>query len=84
MNVISKGILTFELQIREKVLDDLSLGELAVEIAIEFLKLASNLGRSLLIRTHWIDHKLKGMRVVSDHLLWLSSTSRGNWSVSHT
>lgn len=45
------GILTFELQIREEVLDDLSLGELAVEIAIEFLKLAGNLGRGL-IRTH--------------------------------
>lgn len=80
MRVISMGILTFELQIREEVLDDLSLGELAVEIAIEFLKLAGNLGRGL-IRTHWIDHQLKGVRVVSDHLLWLSS--RG-CSVSHT
>ena len=52
MKVISLCIVfTFELQIREEVLHDLSLGELSVKVAIEFLKLTSNLSRGLIL-TH--------------------------------
>lgn len=78
MNVIGLNpVPTFELQIREEVLHDLSLRKLSVKVSIEFLKLTSNLSRGLIL-THWVNHELKGVRVVSDHLL-LGLASRG-WS----
>ena len=52
-NVISIHIVpTFELQIREEVLDDLALGKLSVKVAIEFVKLTSHFSRGLLIWSH--------------------------------
>jgi len=52
MNVIGLNpVPTFELQIREEVLHDLSLRKLSVKVSIEFLKLTSNLSRGLIL-TH--------------------------------
>ncbi len=68
-------------QIWEETLDDLTLGKLTVNVAVQFLELAGNLRGTLTLGcwSYRVNHKLESALIIADmlgHLLRLLSKQR--------